>query len=48
MDGLVPADVQEEYQRMIEIAGQIFYFLDYVKENGLDYRDVLESLVEGH
>ena len=45
---LVPEDSQREYEQMIERASQIFQFLDYVRDNGLDYKTTLERLVDNH
>lgn len=43
---LIPEDVLEEYNEQIKLAQQIFEYLDYVKESGLEYKDILEALLE--
>ena len=48
MENLIPSEVLSQYEEEIEKARDILQFLDYVKDNGLDYSASLEQIVGNH
>ena len=48
IEDLIPADVLEEYEKEIEKAKDILEFLDYIKTNGLSYKDLVEGFLQKH